>query len=61
MAAVRHLAFLSFQNCNGQQVGGSKYAYAYQISLRSIEPWLRCGDFSIFQDGGYRHSGFLNF
>jgi len=31
MAAVRHLGFLNLENFNGQHVGGSKYAYPYQI------------------------------
>jgi len=53
--------FLNFQKFNGQYVGGSKYAYPYQISLRSVEPLLRCDDFSILQDGGRRHLGFLIF
>jgi len=61
MAAIRHLGFLNLENFNRQHMGGSKYAYPYQISLRSIEPLLRCGDFSIFQDGGRRHLGFLKF
>jgi len=43
--------FLNFQKFNGQHVGQSQYAYPYEISLRSVEPLLRCDDFSIFQDG----------
>jgi len=61
MAAVGHHGFLNFHNFNGQHVGGTKCVYPYQISLRSIEPLLRYGDFSIFRDGGRRHAGFLKF
>jgi len=61
MAAVRHHGFLNVHNFNGQHVGGTKYLYPYQTSLRSIEPLQRYGDFSIFQDGRRRHIGFLNF
>jgi len=50
-----------YSNFNGQHVGGSKYAYPYQISLRSVEPLLRCNDPSIFQDGVRRHLEFLKF
>ena len=32
-----------------------------QISSKSVRPRPRYGDFSIFQDGGRRHLGFLNF
>ena len=37
---------------------GDHSAQSCQISLRSVNPLLRCGDFSIFQDGG-RHFGFV--
>jgi len=29
--------------------------------LKSVKMWPRYGDFSIFQDGGRRHIGFLKF
>ena len=32
-----------------------------QILLRSLQPRSRYGDFSISQDGGHRHVGFLKF
>jgi len=54
------LDFYKFK-LNGQHVGGTKYVYPYQISLQSIEPLLRYGDFSVFYDSGRRHLGFLNF
>jgi len=31
------------------------------ISSKALEPWLRYGDFSIFQDSGRRHLGILFF
>jgi len=50
--------FLYLQNFNCQHIGGSKYAYPYQISLKSVEPLLRCDDFTIFQDGARAILGF---
>jgi len=61
MAAIRHLGFLKIQNFNGQQGYESEHASSCKISWQSIKPLQRYGDFSIFQDCGRRHLGFLNF
>jgi len=45
---MRHVGFLNFQSFSGRHIGGSKYAYLYQILCRSVELLLRCGDFWIF-------------
>ena len=36
-------------------------ASSCQIASKSVGPWPRYGDFSILQDGGRRHLGFLKF
>jgi len=53
------LGFSKFQFCNGQngQEGGT--ASLCQILLKSLQLRPRYRDFSIFQDGGCRHVGFL--
>ena len=43
---------------NGQE---GQTASLCQISSKSLEPRPRCGDYSIFQDGGRRHLGFSKF
>ena len=61
MAAVRHLGFSKVGNFNFWSHSEAQYASAYQISRRSVEPFRRYGQFSIFQDGGRRHLGFWKF
>ena len=55
------LGFLKFQFLNGQngQEGGT--ASLCQILSKSLQPWPRYRDFSIFQDGGLRILGFSKF
>jgi len=55
------LGFSKFQFFNGQngQKGGT--ASLCQILSKLLQPWPRCRDFLIFQDGGRRHVGFLKF
>ena len=52
---------LDFQNFYGQngQAGGT--ASLCQILAKSLQPRPRYGDFSISQDVGRRHVGFLKF
>jgi len=57
MAAVRHLAFLKGQNFRFWKVKRVKMHHHAKF-WQSVKPLLRCGDFSIFQDGGRRHLGF---
>jgi len=52
MAAVRHLGFLKVRNFNCGYGSENQYAYPCQIWCQSIQPLLRYGDFSIFQDRG---------
>ena len=52
MAAVRHLGFSKVGNFNFRSPSEAQYASACQISRRSVEPFRRYGQFSIFQDGG---------
>jgi len=52
------LGFSKFQFFNGQ-AGGT--ASLCQISSKSLQPRPKYGDFSISQDGGRRHVGFLKF
>ena len=49
---------VNFNGRNGQE-GGT--ASSCEISSQALEPLPRYGDFSIFQDGGRRHIGFLKF
>ena len=43
------------------RVHGGRTPSECQISSKSVKPQLRYGDFSMFQDGGRRHLGFLKF
>ena len=52
MAAVRRLGFLKIGYFNFQSSLEAQYASSCQISRRSVEPFPRYGQFSIFQDGG---------
>jgi len=51
----RHLGFSKFKFLEGQA------ASLYQISLKSLQPLPRYGDFSIFQDGPAAILDFKNF
>jgi len=55
------LGFSKFIFFNGQygQDGGT--ASLCQILLKSLQPWSRYRDFSIFQDGSRRRLGFSKF
>jgi len=55
------LGFSKFQFFNGQnrQEGGT--ALLCHILSKSLQPWPRYHDFSIFQYGGRRHLGFSKF
>jgi len=50
---------LKLQIVNGwtRQNGGT--ASRFQIASKTLKPRPKCGDFSIFKDGGRRHLGFL--
>jgi len=61
MAAVRHLGFLKVGIFNFRSHSKAQYASPYQISRKSVKPFRRYGQFSIFQDGGRRHLGFWKF
>ena len=58
MAATAILDFKNFNFRNGQD---GRSASPCQISSKSVQPRLKYGDFSIFQDGGRRHLGFSKF
>ena len=47
-----------FNSQNGQEGGTASLC---QILPKSLQTWPRYRDFSIFQDGGRRHVGFLKF
>ena len=51
--------FLKFQFFNGRNGPEGRTASACQILSKSLEPRQRHVDFSIFQDGGRRHLGFV--
>jgi len=55
------LGFSKFKFLNGQNGQESQTASPCQISLKSLEPQPRYGDFSIIQDGGHRLLGFSKF
>ena len=61
MAAVRHLVFLKDGNFNFRSHSEAQDASPYQILRRSVKPFRRYGQFSIFQDGDRRHLGFWKF
>ena len=61
MAAVRHLGFSKVGNFNFRSHSEAQYVSPYQISRRLVKQFRRYGRFSIFQDGGRRHFGFLKF
>jgi len=46
-------------NYNSRNDEGVQNVSWYQILCRSLKPFLRYGDFSIFQNGGRHHVGFL--
>jgi len=52
---------LNFRNFNGGEGQEDQTAPLCQISWKSVEPRAKYNDFSIFQDGGRRHLGFLKF
>ena len=53
--------WISLDLCNGPNSHESRTASPCQISSKSLKPQLRYGYFSISQDGGCRHLGFLKF
>jgi len=61
MAAVRHIGFLKVQNFSGRQGYEGEHSSSCKISWQSVKPLPRYGNFSIIQDGGRPHLGFLNF
>ena len=61
MAAAAILDFKNFKFFNGRGGLEGRTASSFQISSKSVQPQLKYGDFSIFQDGGRRHLGFSKF
>ena len=59
--AVRHFGLLKLQIFNDGSGPENRTASLCQISLKSLVPRPRYGDFSIFHDGGRRHLEFLKF
>ena len=53
--------FVRSQICNGPNNREGRTASPCQIAFKSLRLWPRYGDFSIFQNGGCRHPGFVNF
>jgi len=58
MAAAVILDLAKFYIFNGRTRQEDRTASLCQISTKSLQPWPRYGDFSIFQDGGRRHLEF---
>ena len=54
-------SWISLDLCNGPNSHEGRTASPCQLSSKSVKPRPRYGDFSIFQDGGRRHLGFLKF
>jgi len=52
---------ISLDLWNGPNSHEGQTASPCQISSKSVKPRPRYGDYSIFQDGGRRHLGFLKF
>jgi len=61
MLAAAILDFFRSQICDGPNGHEVRTASPGQRSFKSLKLWRRYGDFSIFQDGGRRHFGFLKF
>ena len=61
MAAAAILDFFKFQTFNGRTAQEGRSASPCQIWSKSVKTLPSYGDFSIFQDGGRRHLGFLKF
>jgi len=59
MSAAAILDMFKFQLCNGPNGHEGQTASPCQISLKLLKLLPRYGDFSIFQNGGGRHVGFL--
>ena len=59
MSAAAILDIFKFQICNGPNSHEGRTASPCQISLKSLKLRPRYCDFSIFQNGGRRHVGFL--
>ena len=55
----RHLRFLKFGTFNAGTAREGRTASPREIWSKSVKPWPRYGDFSIFQDGVRRHIGFF--
>jgi len=53
--------FQIFEIFNGRTARDRQTASPGQIWSKSVKMWPRYGDFSISQDGGRRHVGFLKF
>jgi len=60
-AVLLDFHFSKFQIFNRRQGQEGHRASRCQILWRSVKPLLRYGNFSLFQDGGRRHLGFLKF
>ena len=56
-----NVGFLKFYIFNDPKGQGERTASLCQILSKSLKPRPRYGDFSIIQDGGRRHLGFLIF
>ena len=63
MASFRFskMAFTAILDFEILTVGTLKRVTLCQISSKLVKPPPKCGDFSIFQDGGRRHLGFSKF
>ena len=61
MAAAAILDFFTFQTFNGRTAQEGRNASLCQIWSKSVKPWRRYDNFSIFQDGGRRRLAFLIF
>ena len=59
MSAAAIFDFYKFQICNGPSGHEGSTASPCQISLKSLKMRPRYGDFSIFQNGGFRRVMFL--
>ena len=59
MSATAILDFFKFQICKGSNGNEGRTASPCQILLKLLKLQQRYSDFSIFQNGGHRHDGFL--
>jgi len=61
MAAAAILVFKNFKFLTVGRLKSVELRRCAKIWSKSVKTRLRYGDFSIFQDGGRRHLGFLKF